>query len=152
VSLAIQSQHNVCNARAPHASINKGVYDSSSVTRQEFRLSHAINALQAYVNHIITAASSVRGSSQLTLHLQSPAAAASTVAQQAAAAPMASSVRRKGQPAVELLDGIVRATHMVSCAVCMPFAFCLMSRAHAAQQVGTSCGSSTVQRRQHNLV
>jgi hypothetical protein len=49
-----------------------------------FQLSRSKGVLGRYLDHTITAMSGVKGSSQLTLHLQSPAAAAA--AQQAAEA------------------------------------------------------------------
>jgi hypothetical protein len=121
------------------------VYDIHGVTKIEFRLSHANGALQSYVNHIITAASSVRGSSQLTLHLQSRAAAAAAVAQQAATPAVALCVRRTGPPVVELLDGIVRVTNLVRCAVCMLFAFWHTSHSSTARLASNSCGLRTDQ-------
>jgi hypothetical protein len=49
-----------------------------------YRLESVHATLSSYANHIVTGMSGVRGSMQLTLHLQSPAAAAA--AQQAAEA------------------------------------------------------------------
>ncbi|WIA40907.1 hypothetical protein OEZ86_004567 [Tetradesmus obliquus] len=52
----------------------------------QFSLVGAGLFLRRYAGHTITGMSGVRGSTQLTLHLQSPAAAAAAAAQQAAAA------------------------------------------------------------------